>query len=861
MLLSGGPEHGNNRDVNALGSQIVREIILPALEKEVNEGKNFAMLRQVYSGMILAAWYKRALKESLLGQVYADKAKVNGVDQDPKANEAIYQQYLKAFKKGVYNYIKEDTDKYTHQTIPRKYFSGGAVSFNDPTHGVDFAQVVQRVSVVNPAQSAQIADEAMATDVVKAVLTESKATDSAMIGLYKDESEISEELRDQVMKVANKSASEVSSIVAQLKSRALEIAGSGSRFTVTYVPEEKYSDYSKFPVPRKPRTIVIPERFHVVAADAAMTVVPLLDLKKSYEPLQHISLPRFFKNLDGPDVPGRLDLDVVENEQGELVTRLQWVINSDNSVRRIVLLPGRHFDQDPMKVVRDFGLNKQTKRHLWLHLNPGATEQSFKSVFDSLTGRTRHALFQRGEREPAWVFTDTRIGNTAEDSFEAIDQRRKADVAMTADKAMIVSDDDVETVLGTYKSSTEPIISFVIGGHSYEVIGLTYERGQTFALFVKRYGVGKDKLVEAFVPSGEFDGIQQALTVEEIKASLEKVLLSHARNREDMLGKFFLSVINGTFEFSGQIKTVVYIRNQMKSIQPAEEAWPKSIEELDISGALYNLLKLNHITTLKEMYDWLKSGDVWGVSVTRLTEAWKVFQKMADNNLTIGQQPPVPKAEDTAMTVEKLKKAISAAVVAVSMLNPVGVQAQPARGKQAPRQLKPLRRKSNTQATNQHQNMKFVDGFEVKLNERFYLDKLDPLTLAPIARVMVIVKSIQISPQGYVIILNEVAPGSPTIRLSGPANGAHPKNLIKIPSKDKDRAQIGNPLGGIDMNAANLNLQIKRDGRGVPLPLPQQDLEHIKIDGLVPVILEIKPAVATPLLSELQVAGAQQAKI
>ncbi len=81
-----------------------------------------------------------------------------------------------------------------------------------------------------------------------------------------------------------------------------------------------------------------------------------------------------------------------------------------------------------------------------------------------------------------------------------------------------------------------------------------------------------------------------------------------------------------------------------------------------------------------------------------------------------------------------------------------------------------------------------------------------------------------------------------------------------------DKAAVANPakptdLGGIDMNAANLNLQIKRDGKGVPLPLPQQDWEHIKIDGLVPVILEIKPAMATPLLSELQVAGAQQAKI
>ena len=39
--------------------------------------------------------------------------------------EKIYNNYLLAFKKGVYNYIKEDIDPITQQSIPRKYFSGG----------------------------------------------------------------------------------------------------------------------------------------------------------------------------------------------------------------------------------------------------------------------------------------------------------------------------------------------------------------------------------------------------------------------------------------------------------------------------------------------------------------------------------------------------------------------------------------------------------------------------------------------------------------------------------------------------------------------------------------------------------------
>jgi len=118
-------KHQSPPATHTLGSQVIRELILPELERDVNEGENFANLRQMYSGMILAIWYKNALKESFLGKIYADKAKIQGIDQDPKTNQVIYQRYLKAFKKGVFNYIKEDVDKYTHEAITRKYFSGG----------------------------------------------------------------------------------------------------------------------------------------------------------------------------------------------------------------------------------------------------------------------------------------------------------------------------------------------------------------------------------------------------------------------------------------------------------------------------------------------------------------------------------------------------------------------------------------------------------------------------------------------------------------------------------------------------------------------------------------------------------------
>ena len=120
---------GNNQPTNEIGSQILRQIVIPELTKEVNEGKNFAQLRQVYNSLILATWYKKKIKDSILEQVYANKNKVAGILSSPNAlvgdPQYIYQQYLKAFKKGVFNYIKEDIDPTTQETVPRKYFSGG----------------------------------------------------------------------------------------------------------------------------------------------------------------------------------------------------------------------------------------------------------------------------------------------------------------------------------------------------------------------------------------------------------------------------------------------------------------------------------------------------------------------------------------------------------------------------------------------------------------------------------------------------------------------------------------------------------------------------------------------------------------
>ena len=123
--LSAKASQGNH----LIASQIIRQIILPELEHEVNIGKNFSVLRQIFNSLILASWYKKNLKKALLNQVYADKGTVKGniVGGSKQTREKIYEQYIKAYKKGVFDYIKEDTQP-NGQVIPKKYFSGGFVS-------------------------------------------------------------------------------------------------------------------------------------------------------------------------------------------------------------------------------------------------------------------------------------------------------------------------------------------------------------------------------------------------------------------------------------------------------------------------------------------------------------------------------------------------------------------------------------------------------------------------------------------------------------------------------------------------------------------------------------------------------------
>ena len=70
-------------------------------------------------------------------------------------------------------------------------------------------------------------------------------------------------------------------------------------------------------------------------------------------------------------------------------------------------------------------------------------------------------------------------------------------------------------------------------------------------------------------------------------------------------------------------------------------------------------------------------------------------------------------------------------------------------------------------------------------------------------------------------------------------------------SSEKESPDDAAATGGIDFARSNLDLQIRRDGAGVVLPVSQQNLENIKIDGLVPEILSVQPAASSPLFNNI----------
>ena len=124
-----------SKALNEYSTQLIKELIIPKLTKEVNTSKKYASLRQVYYSLILSRWFKLRFKQMSPGHQVTTSPEdsfVNLIDKQNLTNltsktdwtkDTYFNEYKKSFAQGEYN-IKEPVYTPTGQVI-RSYFSGG----------------------------------------------------------------------------------------------------------------------------------------------------------------------------------------------------------------------------------------------------------------------------------------------------------------------------------------------------------------------------------------------------------------------------------------------------------------------------------------------------------------------------------------------------------------------------------------------------------------------------------------------------------------------------------------------------------------------------------------------------------------
>ena len=113
------------KTLNEYSSQLIRDLIIPKLSKEVNISPRYAPLRQVYYSLILAQWFKaRFYGKSGVYSWLIDRRTLQGLTSKISWSKTTYfNAYQKSFKNGEYNIQQQVYTPYG-QTI-RSYFSGG----------------------------------------------------------------------------------------------------------------------------------------------------------------------------------------------------------------------------------------------------------------------------------------------------------------------------------------------------------------------------------------------------------------------------------------------------------------------------------------------------------------------------------------------------------------------------------------------------------------------------------------------------------------------------------------------------------------------------------------------------------------
>jgi len=822
---------------SAGASQVVREIILPQLEKEVNEGKNFANLRQIYSGMILAAWYKKALMESLLGKVYANKAKVKGVDQNPLNNKEIYKQYLKAFKKGVFNYIKEDVDKYTKEAIPRKYFAGG---FHDTLPKI--------LDVRNPTQSFSRA-------MIEPVVDSEGQIDLAMVILTESEDEASPKKLDEALRVRHfkKAWNIVKAIEKKYpNARISNIARDmyfeeKSRMAKEYIGREKFlkakairkeiEDYLKSLGTLAPDSVkaILGNLIHAYWSNLHMRGAAAIwarDFKKAWEIKEILerNYPTFGDDLRDWYFEGKSKLAqeyIKENRSFEAKVIMDEIEKylagmgnlAPNSVKEILRkLKDIYWGR---KTGGQQGLSPQADYHpdrIWNRFVTRCNWE-FGAVDKSrLKGFEKNTKFWQEEEPPTsrvFIKDISKVIEQARQAFNGNFDEIKAvveEAKLGREKAEKVSTELLRINTEARERQMDPI-RLVTKSRFSEFSAAEYRRIEILAQEVfqeLREGEERFKGSKAMIAAAN----KPRLTKSEF---LAKAAMAQGYVQEE--------------KFSEAKAIMDELDSHMRGLRNAEDLWVvlTGLKKAYCEKKFY--LGQKAVAGKDFPKAWVILGEirmVLGLNFYRYRELrdyyWSEKSKEAEGYIQVGNETSLARAK---VIIDLMQK----------YLWPLSVV--PQRVKEILERLRISYYNVSLKVARTCLNEGKLSTAGAILNEMESESQWVPDSL----------KSELQELKLMYLAKKETEDRLKKESLVTSAEGLHQEQVGVSPASAPSPAM----RGGIDLNSANLAMVIKRDGRGVPLPLSEQNMAQLNlVSGFEPKILEINSAVNLPIFDELR---------
>ena len=113
------------KELNQYSTQLIKELIIPKLTREINSSRRYAPLRQVYYSLILAQHFKKKFinKSGPYSSLIDSRDLTNLTSPEPWDKRTYFKEYQKSFQEGEYNLKANQSTAYGQ--VIRRYMSGG----------------------------------------------------------------------------------------------------------------------------------------------------------------------------------------------------------------------------------------------------------------------------------------------------------------------------------------------------------------------------------------------------------------------------------------------------------------------------------------------------------------------------------------------------------------------------------------------------------------------------------------------------------------------------------------------------------------------------------------------------------------